>query len=938
MSFALGDLPAELVEDVGKHLDDGELSSLSRTCRDLHKLLIKILYSRHQLNHELMYYSVERGNISVVRYLLEAGASPNLTISSGQNRLSVRVLPLNSLGLCTWMKSDKVQPGQPEQPGQPGQPRVRPLPYYWTLLHVAASMGRDDIVNLLLQHKAKTDIASRGCCDCLLPNKALTSEARHYVTPVWMPLHTAICHGHESTARLLISHGASTGVSPDCYRITALHTACFSNNVPIIRFLLNERHQTDINVQDGKGYTPMAYAYFTNSWRSIDFLVNAGASLNVNLGSYSLIEHACLRSWFYDALRLINLGVDLAKSCAVEHEATDAVSELLFRCCQIGESLRFEPRWHTRLSHGREFDQEQFRTSVIRALIKAGANIEVRCLEFKPDRRDRVITPLMLASKYSLNEVVEILLAAGADTEAMDGDGNTALMKVCGSGETRVHRPEEARLRTVTTLLTHKPQSFDNIGRALRTALGSCRNMQIVKLLIKHAKPGTLDDEDSFKLLGDAMSQPNHDVADLLMESGLREPTSAEIDSIIDSIIDNSEEEAENDMAMKYLSRFPQSYDLLRDPNRLLNCIKKGHDDYAEFMIRLEMPANPEFFLVEACGIGNFAIAQMLLKRGADPNQCSGTDLPLVKAILGNHYSVVGLLLDHGAIVCHRGFDALDFAIVRGRTEIIRKIHTHPSYQATRTKRTAYLENACCASLAAFGDTSVLRLVLKSANPNVVLPTATVTPLHLCIARGHDSAILVLLHAEADIHMHLGPDDHRSASAINSFWGTTPLEWAISNSPRHRVGILLDRLIPVSLSNLWRPRQEMLQLRYIRAACRRHDPEVIELLLHHELPLQLRDDKGNSFLSIFCQTIESIWPLEDPNQPADLTGEKSAKCVIVLLKGGADPQQKNNEGVSALDHIRRMMTYEGPSHFHQEVAKAWNRELILDDEGIRERR
>ncbi|KAI1660623.1 hypothetical protein F4813DRAFT_400765 [Daldinia decipiens] len=243
-------------------------------------------------------------------------------------------------------------------------------------------------------------------------------------------------------------------------------------------------------------------------------------------------------------------------------------------------------------------------------------------------------------------------------------------------------------------------------------------------------------------------------------------------------------------------------------------------------------------------------------------------------------------------------------------TEILYKRHIlNHELMYYSVERTAYLETACCASPAAFGNSGILGSVLESANPNVVLPMAAVTPSHLCLAQ----------------------DDHPSASAIDSFWGTTPLEWAISNSSRYRVSMLLGVPIRSSLRKLDHPQQEIVQLRYIRAACRRHDPEVIALLLQHELPLQLRDDEGNSFLSIFCQTIEST-------RPADLTVEKSAKCVVALLKGGADPQQKNDEGVSALDYIRRMMTYEGPSHFHQEVAKAWNEALILDGEGVRERR
>ncbi|KAI0135903.1 hypothetical protein F4814DRAFT_444707 [Daldinia grandis] len=209
---------------------------------------------------------------------------------------------------------------------------------------------------------------------------------------------------------------------------------------------------------------------------------------------------------------------------------------------------------------------------------------------------------------------------------------------------------------------------------------------------------------------------------------------------------------------------------------------------------------------------------------GADPNKSSGIDFPWDKAIIGDYLLVILLLLDHGAIVGNRNIGAtgaLDLAIVR-------------------SERTADLANACCASLATFGNGEIFYSVLKSANPNVVLPIAATTPLHLCLAQGHDCAIHLLLKAGADMHMHLDPDDCPLTSTINSFWGTTPLEWAIDSSPSHRVGILLGVSVHFPLRKLWHPRQEMVQLRYIRAACRRHNPEVAKTC-NKELIL---DDEG----------------------------------------------------------------------------------------------
>ncbi|KAI1406764.1 hypothetical protein F5Y13DRAFT_176397 [Hypoxylon sp. FL1857] len=58
-----------------------------------------------------------------------------------------------------------------------------------TALHLAASLGYDDVVVLLLDYGADINALSQGFCGC---NYRLGNDDSDKVKPWWMPLHTAI--------------------------------------------------------------------------------------------------------------------------------------------------------------------------------------------------------------------------------------------------------------------------------------------------------------------------------------------------------------------------------------------------------------------------------------------------------------------------------------------------------------------------------------------------------------------------------------------------------------------------------------------------------------------------------------------------------------------------------------------------------------------------
>ncbi|KAI1469610.1 ankyrin [Daldinia caldariorum] len=933
---SLGDNPIELILNTALYLDDESLSSLSQTCHELHNTLTNTLYARHDENPALLTSVFHSGNTGAVGHLLTAGANPNLVMMSNRSQPPMHLFSLSS-NLANGGYSHHDQQDNLVLHEEPVVPSAR---FYWSLVHAAASMGRNDMIELLLKHGAEIDALSYGYCKCAIPTgQQQFPTGTNDAWPLWTPLHTAICHGHESTARLLLSRGASINVSPKLLNdgrsyVTALHTACQLEDASIARFLISQGHQTDLDVQDHWDYTPMTYAYYANRWDTIELLVNAGASINVPLGYTSLIQHACNSCRFYEALRFTNLGMgtDLAKSFPEDQNDADAVSAMLFACCERmpvkGELFK------------REEFQEQFRIHIIGALIKAGADLEIRgrIMPATADERHHVGTPLIAACKRNLSKIANILLGAGANIDAKDTLGHTALVTVCA--REAQHDPNLARekLRIVKALLSHTPRRYDDIYQALLHALIFHSEAEIAELLIDHAEPGILDNKDSFKLIEHALRKNSSEMFDLLVRKGIRELTSEELDSIIDKVMPFNAE-----ITFQCLSKLQQAHGPLRNPQRLSHCIRKGYSVWAKLMIEAQMPLNTESIMVEACAAGNFDIVELLLRKGADPNKPSGPDFPLHKAIVEDKLSVIDLLLEYGVNVhSYPGGQepgALNFAITRGLDRVVERICTHVKYQATQEQRTAYLETAIGTNTAHAQYGRILCSVLRDTNPNVVLPIAEVTPLHLAVARTRRLAIVLLIKNGANIHLCLGPDNCSSQSPKNSaFWGKTPLEWAIDNSPVACLrALIVDPFEAAPYTRSFWPRtSDVPRIRYIRAACRRNEPEAMALLLREIHPITC-DEEGNSFLSIFCQTIDEFGPLINPHCPVKVTADNAVRCVVLILYTGADPHKKNNQGVSAMDHLRRMMSYDGPSTFHQEICKEWNDKLFSNDEGVHEK-
>lgn len=141
----------------------------------------------------------------------------------------------------------------------------------WSALMWAASGGHEDIVKVLLEHKARVNTRDQygktaltiaafngqtGIVGMLL-DKGADIEAKEKITGGETALVMAAHSGYDDTVRLLLEHKANPNAFGD-YHQTALIWAIVGNHKETCRLLLE--HGADPNMPDDKGQKPLKYA------------------------------------------------------------------------------------------------------------------------------------------------------------------------------------------------------------------------------------------------------------------------------------------------------------------------------------------------------------------------------------------------------------------------------------------------------------------------------------------------------------------------------------------------------------------------------------------------------------------------------------------------------------------------------------------------------
>ena len=159
-----------------------------------------------------------------------------------------------------------------------------------TPLHLAAWLGRTEIVELFLKHECysvncrDTDLITplhRACrnnhhetvAKLLQSNADVNTRSRLHTTP----LHICCSFDALESAKLIVGSVSNINAT-DSNGITALHYAVFRGCVPMIELLL--KHGASPDVQDKNGQRPIHFAAISDSAEAIRLLVQAGSDVN----------------------------------------------------------------------------------------------------------------------------------------------------------------------------------------------------------------------------------------------------------------------------------------------------------------------------------------------------------------------------------------------------------------------------------------------------------------------------------------------------------------------------------------------------------------------------------------------------------------------------------------------------------------------------------
>lgn len=208
---------------------------------------------------------------------------------------------------------------------------------------------------------------------------------------------------------------------------TALHFACNTNNIELIKFLV-ERN-ADIHAKDIDGDTPLHWAAFAGREATIAYLLEQGARINEKNNSNNVpLVYAVNNGWSAAVDVLLKNGAEVNTDpdnggISMQSAAISGHQSLVTLLLEKGGDIDFHP-----LSGG----------SALHAAASGGVdNLVIKILAAKKDVNEKnlyTLTPLHLACKNGHFETAKILIKNGADINIESNFGKKAIHYAKNSG------------------------------------------------------------------------------------------------------------------------------------------------------------------------------------------------------------------------------------------------------------------------------------------------------------------------------------------------------------------------------------------------------------------------------------------------------------------------------------------------------------------------
>ncbi|KAL7092388.1 hypothetical protein ACP275_12G161900 [Erythranthe tilingii] len=328
-----------------------------------------------------------------------------------------------------------------------------------SLLHLAISQARPDLVQLLLEFRP--DLEARGRSGTSpLEAAAASGEAlivelllAHRASPersessTWGPIHLAAGNGHIEVLRHLLLKGANVNAATKDGNFTALHLAVEERRRDCAKLLLANSAATDIkNSSDGE--TPLHVVSSLGDEQMVKLLLHRGANKDIRnkagKTAYDLAAengHAKL----FDALRL---GDSLCVA------ARKGELRMIVRLLDNGALINGRDQNGWTGLHRAAF---KGRADVARTLIEKGIDVNAK--------DECGYTALHCAVESGQVDVIELLVKKGADIEARTNKGVSAL-QIAES----LHYPGIVRI------LVHRGGTKDGVSQGKINIIGGEQN------------------------------------------------------------------------------------------------------------------------------------------------------------------------------------------------------------------------------------------------------------------------------------------------------------------------------------------------------------------------------------------------------------------------------------------------------------------------------
>lgn len=709
------DMKLQLAQELLKAAGQGEEKQVELVLKQVEKFSVDI-DTQSKWGKTALYLASAKGHLRIVELLLSAKADIEKADQEGRTPL-MEAAWTNHLPVVQRLIAEGAKINAVRHDG-------------WNALINAASYGCDTVVDFLLQHKPEINYQDKSGQTGLMQAAKGSNQK------------TINC------LQSLLEAKADPNLKDKEGKTALLLVAERKENIKKMELLLAAK--AEIDVRDKNLHTPLLHACINGHVAQAKMLIIAGANVNVvDAEGMTALMYAVRRNFQLVDL-LINAGVNVD---AIAQNGQSALA----RAMQF--YVKYTPYIIMRLRAKKAIDTD-CNTDLMFAIVSQ----QFQDLEkyLSPNtintQNKRGETALMLQAEWGDITLLRTLMEAGAEINLVDGEGNTALMRLLIKND-KGYAPaidflleSNAQLNIAnrggyTPLMlavkTNQPNFVEKFLKKgafvdqINTALGK-KDQTALYMVIKKSSESVEDFEKHREIISLLL---NHGASLLVKCGSVSALNLAELISPMKALI----------------SEHLRSLD-----KKLIVMAENGNTASVIDLLKLGANANAEndrgeSVLLLAARSGHLEVVKVLLASGARVNQQNCDSTPLIDACWKGHLSVVQCLVEANADIQATqkdGSQALHHATSYGRNEIVSFLLAQgaPIDATDKLGRTALMiaaKHAC-----EYKHFAVLQhLLLSKAKVNLVDSQGNSALFYLC-QNAHASALVLqtLLEVKAEVN------------------------------------------------------------------------------------------------------------------------------------------------------------------------------------------